>query len=230
VTQFLETKRSLDILINNAGVSGPPDIKDSRGLDTQFATNYLGHFQLTVGLWDALKKSGHARVIVLSSIGHMTGGVDFDDIQFDRRPYNRVISYGQSKSACALFAIQLDKLGAKYGIRVFAVHPGGVTTALGRHMTNDELARYGIARGDDGKLIFPPGYKTVEQGAATSIWCATSPQLEGMGGVYCEDCDIAEPVLADSAELNGVRPWAMDPVAAERLWAVSEDLLHLPRE
>jgi NAD(P)-dependent dehydrogenase (short-subunit alcohol dehydrogenase family) len=229
VAQFLETKRSLDILINNAGVSGPPDIKDSRGFDTQFATNYLGHFQLTVGLWDALKKSGHARAVALSSVGHMAAGVDFDDIQFVRRPYDKMISYGQSKSACALFAVQLDRLGAKYGIRAFAVHPGGVTTELGRYMTKEELAAWGMVRGDDGKLIFPPGFKTAGQGAATSIWCATSPQLEGMGGLYCEDCDIAEPVSADYKGLNGVRPWAINPVAAERLWAVSEDLLHLPR-
>jgi NAD(P)-dependent dehydrogenase (short-subunit alcohol dehydrogenase family) len=228
VAQFLETKRGLDILVNNAGVSGPPDIRDSRGFDTQFATNYLGHFQLTLGLWGALKASGHARVVALSSIGHMTGGIDFDDVHFDRRPYDKLVSYGQSKNACALFAVQLDKLGAKYGIRAFAVHPGGIWTDLGRYMTDEEIAPWGIVRGDDGKLIIPPGFKTAEQGAATSVWCATSPQLEGMGGVYCEDCDIAKPVPADHAELNGVRPWAIDPAAAERLWDVSEDLLHLP--
>jgi NAD(P)-dependent dehydrogenase (short-subunit alcohol dehydrogenase family) len=197
VSEFLETKRDLDILINNAGVSGPPDIKDSRGFDTQFATNHLGHFQMTVGLRGALKASGHARMVALSSVGHMTGGIDFDDIQFDRRPYDKLISYGQSKSACALFAVQLDKLGAKHGIRAFAAHPGAVSTDLGRYMTQEELDAWGIVRGDDGKLIMPAGFKTAEQGAATSIWCATSPQLEGLGSLYCEDCDVARAVPAD---------------------------------
>ena len=228
VEQFVATRRHLDILINNAGVSGPPDIRDARGFDTQFATNYLGHFQLTLGLWRALKASGNARVVALSSVGHMAGGIDFDDIQFDRRPYDKLVSYGQSKTACALFAVELDKRGAQHGIRAYAANPGAVSTNLGRYMTEEELAAWGIVRGDDDKLIMPAGFKTAEQGAATSIWCATSPKLDGIGGAYCEDCNIAELVPVDFAGLSGVRPWAVDPVAAERLWTVSEDLLHLP--
>jgi NAD(P)-dependent dehydrogenase (short-subunit alcohol dehydrogenase family) len=228
VMQFLETNRGLDILINNAGVSGPSDIKDRRGLDTHFATNYLGHFQLTTGLWAALRHSGQARVVTLSSVGHMTGGIDFHDINFSNRPYDKLVSYGQSKTACSLFAVQLDRIGERHGIRAFAANPGAVATDLGRHMTEDELAAWGIVRGSDGRLVMPAGFKSPEQGAATSIWCAVSPRLEGLGGLYCEDCDVAELVSVDYLGLNGVRPWATDPVAAERLWAVSEDLLHLP--
>lgn len=228
VAQFLKSDRAIDILINNAGVFSPKNVHDSRDYETQFATNHLGHFQLTVGLWPALKKSGHARVVALSSIGHMAGGVDFSDLHFKTRVFEKNLAYGQSKSAVTLFALQLDKLGQKYGVRAFSVHPGAIMTELGRNMSEADMAAWGIVRGSDGQLIIPPGFKTIEQGAATSIWCATSPLLEGMGGVYCEDCDIAQAVPADHQGLNGVRPWATDEIAAEKLWGVSEDLLGLP--
>jgi NAD(P)-dependent dehydrogenase (short-subunit alcohol dehydrogenase family) len=228
VAQFLQSNRAIDILINNAGVFAPKNVHDSRGYETQFATNYLGHFQLAVGLWPTLEKSAHARVVALSSIGHMAGGVDFSDLHFKTRVFEKNLAYGQSKSAVALFALQLDKLGQKYGIRAFSVHPGAIMTELGRNMSEADMASWGIVRGADGKLIVPPGFKTLEQGAATSIWCSTSPLLEGMGGVYCEDCDIAQAVPADYAGMNGVRPWATDEVVAEKLWALSEDLLRLP--
>ncbi|QGQ96149.1 SDR family NAD(P)-dependent oxidoreductase [Paenibacillus psychroresistens] len=223
--EFLKSDRALDILINNAGVSSPPVIKDERGYDTQFATNHLGHFQLTLKLWDALKKSGNARVVALSSIGHMTGPIDFSDLNFTKRPYNKDISYGESKTACSLFAVKLDKLGKEYGIRAFSVHPGGILTGLARHMGDEELAAWGVRRGEDGAFISPEGFKTVEQGAATSIWCAVSPLLDGKGGVYCEDCDIAAVVPADSKLHSGVRPWAIDKAAAEKLWTISEELI-----
>jgi NAD(P)-dependent dehydrogenase (short-subunit alcohol dehydrogenase family) len=125
-------------------------------------------------------------------------------------------------------ALQLDKLGQKHGVRAFSVHPGAMMTELGRNMSEADMAAWGIVRGSDGKIITPPGFKTLEQGAATSIWCATSPQLEGMGGVYCEDCNIAKAVAGDYSGMNGVRPWAIDEVAAEKLWIVTEDLLNLP--
>jgi NAD(P)-dependent dehydrogenase (short-subunit alcohol dehydrogenase family) len=228
VAQFLKSSRAIDILINNAGVFAPKNVHDSRGYETQFAVNYLGHFQLTVGLWPALKMSGHARVVALSSVGHMAGGVDFSDLHFKTRAFEKNLAYGQSKSAVALFALQLDKLGQQHGIRAFSVHPGAMITELGRNMSEADMAAWGMVRGSDGKLIAPPGFKTVEQGAATSIWCATSSLLEGMGGVYCEDCNIAQAVPGDYTGLNGVRPWATDEVAAEKLWAISEDLLRLP--
>lgn len=155
----------------------------------------------------------------------MAGGVDLDDLHFARRPYDRMMAYGQSKSAVALFALQLDKIGAGHGIRAFSVHPGTIATDLARHMSDEELATWGRVRGEDGKLSVPEGYKNAEQGAATTIWCATSPRLDGMGSVYCEDCDIARSVPSDHSGLDGVRPWATDALTAEKLWSVSERLL-----
>lgn len=225
--EFLKSNQSLDILINNAGVANPQVIKDDRGFDTQFATNHLGHFQLTSRLWEALIKSGNSRVITLSSIAHMVGPIDFSDLNFTKRPYNKDISYGESKTACSLFAVELDKRGKEHGIRGFAVNPGAILTGLTRHMTDEELATWGVRRGENGEFISPAGFKTVEQGAATSIWCAVSPLLEGKGGVYCENCDIAAIVPSDSKLMTGVREWAIDQSAAEKLWTISEDLLRL---
>lgn len=224
---FLKTNQKLDILINNAGVANPSVIKDHRGFDSQFATNYLGHFQLTVRLWEALLNSGSSRVINLSSISHMLGPIDFSDLNFTKRPYNKDISYGESKTACSLFAVGLDKRGKDHGIRAFAANPGAILTGLTRNMTDEELAAWGVRRGADGKFISPEGFKTVEQGAATSIWCAVSPLLEDKGGVYCENCDIAALVPADSKLNTGVRSWAIDPLSAETLWEISEELLSL---
>lgn len=226
---FLNSNRALDLLILNAGVSFPPTIKDARGFDTHFATNYLGHFQLTVRLWEALKRSGNARVVALSSIGHMTGPIDFDDLHFTKRPYDKNISYGESKTACSLLAMELDQRGQTYGVRAFAVHPGAILSGLARHLSNEDLAAWGVIRNEDGTYTSSGGFKTVEQGAATSVWCAVSPMLNGKGGVYCEDCDIAEVVPADSQLQRGIRPWAIDTVSAEKLWAISEKLLNIPQ-
>nr|WP_218184993.1 SDR family NAD(P)-dependent oxidoreductase [Paenibacillus sp. 1_12] len=225
---FRSYNRALDLLILNAGVCFPPTIKDERGFDTHLATNYLGHFQLTVGLWEALKRSGNARVVALSSIGHMTGPIDLDDLHFTRRPYDKVISYGQSKTACSLFAIELDKRGREHGIRAFAVHPGAILSGLARHLSDEDLVGWGLRRNEDGTYTSSGGFKTAEQGAATSVWCAVSLMLNGKGGVYCEEGDVAEVVSADSQMQRGVRSWAIDPVSAERLWTISEDLLHIP--
>lgn len=224
---FRSSNRALDLLILNAGVSFPPTIKDYRGFDTHFATNYLGHFQLTLGLWEALKRSGNARVVALSSIGHMTGPIDLDDLHFTKRPYDKFVSYGESKSATSLFAIELDKRGREHGVRAFAVHPGAVLSGLTRHLSNEDLAAWGVRRNEDGTYTSSGGFKTAEQGAATSVWCAVSPMLEGKGGVYCEDVDIAELVSSDSSLQRGVRSWAIDPVLAEKLWTLSEELLHI---
>lgn len=228
VTIFLSSNRKLDLLILNAGVGFPPSMKDARGFDTHFATNYLGHFQLTIGLWEALKRSGNARVIALSSIGHMTGPIDFDDLHFTKRPYDKGVSYGESKTALSLFAVELDKRGREHGVRAFAVHPGAILSGFPRHMSNEDLAAWGVIRHEDGTFTSHGGFKTPEQGAATSVWCAISPMLYGKGGVYCEDGDIAEIVPSDSPMLRGVRSWAIDPASAERLWTISEELLNIP--
>ncbi|MCR8632208.1 SDR family NAD(P)-dependent oxidoreductase [Paenibacillus radicis (ex Xue et al. 2023)] len=225
---YRSSNRALDLLILNAGVCFPPTIKDERGFDTHFETNYLGHFQLTVGLWEALKRSEDARVVSLSSIGHMTGPIDFDDLHFTQRPYDKVVSYGESKTACSLFAIELDKRGREHGVRAFAVHPGAIMSGLARHLSDEDLAGWGVKRNEDGTYVTSEGFRTAEQGAATSVWCAVSPMLNGMGGVYCEDGDIKEVVSADSQLHRGVRSWAIDSVSAEKLWTISEDLLHIP--
>jgi len=223
--RFLQTGQPVHILINNAGVMAPPLVRNAHGEESQFAINHLGHFQLTARLWPALRDADGARVVALSSRGHMRGGVDFDDWNFERREYDRWLAYGQSKTANALFALKLDEVGKPHGVRAFSVHPGAVLTDLLRHMSVAELRAAG-AIDDDGEPILPPAnnLKTPEQGAATSLWCATSHQLDGLGGVYCEDCNIAEPLPADSKEPRGVRPWAMDPALATRLWKLSEDL------
>ena len=216
----------IDILINNAAVMANALSRDLCGYESQFATNHLGHFQMTARLWPLLKAAGAGtRIVSLSSIGHRIGGVDFDDVHFDRRDYNKWQAYGQAKSANALFAIHLDALGKPHGIRAFAVHPGGIATPLQRHLTMEEQVAMGWY---DAEGNVNAGFKSVEQGAATSVWCATSPMLDGKGGVYCEDCDIAAPWVEGMNVNTGVRHHAIDPVVAARLWTVSEQMTGVP--
>jgi NAD(P)-dependent dehydrogenase (short-subunit alcohol dehydrogenase family) len=224
--RFLASGRPLHLLVNNAGIMATPLTRDRRGFESQFATNHLGHFQLAVRLWPALRAANGARIVALSSRAHQRSAVDFDDPNFDRRPYDRWIAYGQSKTADALFAVGADARGEPAGIRAFSLHPGGiVSTDLVRHMTREELMATGFMD-EEGRPIIDPANnkKTPEQGAATTVWCATSPRLNGLGGVYCENCDIALGTAAASTEMLGVRPWATDPEAAERLWLLSERL------
>jgi NAD(P)-dependent dehydrogenase (short-subunit alcohol dehydrogenase family) len=217
-SRFSASGRPLQILVNNAGIMATPLLRDARGFECQLATNHLGHFRLTARLWPALRRANGARVVSLSLRGHARAAVDFDDPHFNRRPYDKWTAYGQSKTANALFALTLDARGEAHGVRAFSVHPGAVdTTELMRSMPEAER-RAAIAASSAVST-----FKSKEQGAATSVWCATSTQLEGMGGVYCEDVDIAESVPADFPEPRGVRPWATDPHLAERLWAMSEE-------
>ena len=212
--RFLSSGRPLHMLVNNAGIMAVPFTRTARGFELQFATNHLGHFQLTACLWPALLKAQGARVVALTSRGHAFASVDLEDPSFEHRPYDKWSAYGQSKSANALFALALDTRGEKLGVRAFSVHPGAVATELARSIPEEELRALRAAN--------PRTFKMPPAGAATSVWCATSSMLDGMGGVYCEDVDIGEPVTADSKEPRGVRPWIMDRDLADRLWTRSE--------
>ena len=211
--RFLASGRPLHLLFNNAGVMAIPFAKNSRGFELQLATNHLGHFQLTARLWPALLKANGARVIALTSRGHAFASVDLEDPNYERRPYDKWKAYGQSKSANALFALALDARGQEHGVRAFSVHPGFVATELARSVPEEELRALSANRVPK----MPPA------GAATSVWCATSATLDGMGGVYCEDVDIANAVPADATTLYGARPWIQDADLAERLWKKSEE-------
>lgn len=213
---FLASGRSLHRLVLSAGIMATPLFRDVEGREGQFATNHLGHFRLTAALWPALKAAGKARVVVLSSRGHLLPGFDLTDLDFTRRPYDKVAAYAQSKTANALFAVALDARGRKHGIRAYSVHPGSILGNLARHASREELEAYGALNPDGTPLIDPANdKKNFAQGAATMVWCATAPELEGIGGVYCEDSDIA-PVEAEGR--FGVRPYAADPNLAEALW------------
>jgi NAD(P)-dependent dehydrogenase (short-subunit alcohol dehydrogenase family) len=206
--------RPLHLLIANAGIMAVPLSRDARGLESQLAVNHVGHFRLFARLLPALQRARGARVVVLSSRGHVRSAFDFDDPNFERRPYDKMVAYGQSKTANVLFAVELDRRYQGDGIRGFAVHPGAILeTDLARHYDPKELE--GVV--ERARRI--GSFKTVAEGAATTIWCATSPQLEGLGGVYCENCDIAA-VKAEGDD--GVRPYAIDPQLAQRLWVWSE--------
>nr|WP_118137646.1 oxidoreductase [Oceanicella sp. SM1341] len=218
---YLRTHMACDILINNAGIMATPLMRDSRGYELQFATNHLGHFQLTLRLWDALIAADNARVVALSSLGHRFSPIHFEDINYAHRDYDPWRAYGQSKTANSLFAVHLDTLGKASGIRGFAVHPGRIpTTDLTRYMTEEEKAA-ALQATKVGPDYVPSHLKTNPQGASTSLWAATSPQLIGKGGVYCADCDISPIVADDSPDVSGVRRWAIDPDQAARLWDFS---------
>ena len=219
---FLGTGRSIDILVNNAAIMASPELRVGDGWESQFATNHLGHYVLTNLLWPALVRDGGARVVSLSSSGHKLSPFREHDPQFTTS-YDKWLAYGQAKTANSLFAVQLDDLAAAHGVRAFAVHPGGIMTELQRHLPREEMIAAGWMT-EDGTVN--SRFKTPEQGAATATWAATSPMLDGRGGVYLEDCDIAEPTVTDSptARIAGVNPHAIDAEAAARLWALSAEL------
>jgi NAD(P)-dependent dehydrogenase (short-subunit alcohol dehydrogenase family) len=214
----LASGHPVHVLLNNAGIMATPLSRNGRGFESQLATNHLGHFQLTARLWPALVAARGARVVSLSSRAHARNAVDLEDPHFLRRPYDKWVAYAQSKTANALFAVALDSRGSESSVRAFSVHPGVIIeTDISRSLSPEEVqAVVETAR------KAPAGFKSVAEGAATSVWCATSRQLDGRGGVYCEDCDIAMAVPADHPDPGGVRPWARDPEIAERLWRASE--------
>ncbi|WP_305956064.1 oxidoreductase [Paenibacillus sp. FSL R5-0766] len=218
--RFLASDRKIDMLILNAGIMACPETRVGPDWEAQFATNHLGHFALTNLLWPALASQGGARVISLASAGHHFSPIRWDDIQFEHG-YEKFPAYGQSKTATILFSVELDRRGAEHGVRAFSVHPGGIMTPLQRHMPQEEMIALGWI--DESGQVANPAFKTPEQGAATQVWAATSPQLEGKGGVYCEDCDISEMAPEDGG-FYGVKKYAIDPEQATRLWELSAKL------
>ena len=231
--KFLRNHDKLDLLINNAGIMWVPLQRDSRGYESQLSTNHLGHFQLTARLWPALKAAGNARVINVSSYGHQMAPFDFDDPNFGHTPYETLQGYGRSKTANNLFSVELDHRGKTFGVRAYSLHPGAVLgTDLGRIAPMELFQQMGTH--DKNGNIFPEvaaRLKNVAQGAATTVWCATSPQLDGLGGVYCEDADIAEldkgnieHKYDDPSTLHGVKPYSVDAANAVRLWTLSESM------
>ncbi|HEY9339859.1 SDR family NAD(P)-dependent oxidoreductase [Kribbella sp. NPDC004138] len=216
--RFLASGRPVDIVIDNAAIMASPETRVGPGWEAQFATNHLGHFALVNRLWPAIAADGGGRVVSVSSTGHRRSDIRWDDLEF-RLGYDKWEAYGQAKTANVLFAVQLDALGKDFGVRAFALHPGGILTPLQRHLTREEMVGYGWIDEDGNPLN--PGFKSPEQGAATQVWAATSPQLDGIGGVFLEDCEVAEVSTDDTP---GVRPYAIDPRSAERLWTVSAEL------
>jgi NAD(P)-dependent dehydrogenase (short-subunit alcohol dehydrogenase family) len=217
--RFLATGRALDIVIDNAGIMACPETRVGPGWEAQFATNHLGHFALVNRLWPAIAAGG-ARVVSVSSRAHHFSGIRWDDVNW-QRGYDKWQAYGQAKTANVLFAVHLDRLGRDAGVRAFSLHPGGILTPLQRHIPREEMIERGWID-EDGNILNPEGFKTPPQGAATQVWAATSPQLDGLGGVYLEDCDIAEPAPDDTP--TGVKSWATDPAEASRLWNLSAQL------
>jgi NAD(P)-dependent dehydrogenase (short-subunit alcohol dehydrogenase family) len=211
----------LHILVNNAGVMALPKLtRTPSGYEMQFATNHLGHFALATGLHRWLAAAGGARVVSVASIGHLFSPVVFDDLHYRFRPYDQWTSYGQSKSANVLFAVGAAYRWASDGITVNALMPGNIaSTALARHMGPDDLANFG----KETDLALPP-VKTIEQGAATSVLLAASPDVEGVTGRYYEDCAEAQMVHEREDHAGGVAPYALDPSNADRLWQISNEL------
>ena len=234
--EFMAQHDRLDLLINNAGIMACPltrlDQGGGPGWEQQFGVNHLGHFALAQALMPLLvetasKPDSDVRVVALSSTAHKMGDIRWDDPHWESGEYDKWKAYGQAKTADALFAVGMNKRLAEHGGRAFAVHPGGIMTPLQRHLPSEEMVALGWMN-EDGELSEDAAkmFKSITQGASTTLWAATSPALRTRGGEYCEDCDIA--ALADADEpsrFDKVQPYAVDEASAERLWAMSEEMV-----
>ena len=217
VTQLVARFPRIDVLINNAGVMFTPFGRTEDGFEMQLGVNHLGHFELTRGVMPLLLNAGSARVVNLSSDGHHIFDVDLEDPNWERQPYDKFKAYGSSKTANVLFTVALDARYRDSGVRSFAVHPGTVATSLSRHMSRDDMkAMMGLGTARAEPAGKPPRLEivTVEEGAATSVWAAVSEDLDGLGGLYLKECAVSDDAL----------PYATDPLRAERLWTISEQL------
>ena len=206
-----------------------PETRINEIWESQFAVNQIGHFLLTNGLMDSMKKSENSRLVSLSSSAHSISGIIWDDIHFKSNPYDKWVAYGQSKTASSLLAIEFNRRMKDHGGKGFAVHPGGIITPLQRHLQNEEMVAFGWTN-EDGSLsdFAQKHFKTPTQGASTSLWCATSSMLNEIDGVFCENCNVAErKANLDESMLRyfGVADWAIDTDEASRLWDKTEAML-----
>ncbi|GAA4770993.1 MULTISPECIES: SDR family NAD(P)-dependent oxidoreductase [Flavobacterium] len=224
--KFLASNRPLHLLINNAGIMWVPLRRDSRGFESQLATNYLGQFHLTARLFPALKKANGARVINVSSLGHQMAPFNFDDPNFLDREYETLQAYGQSKTASNLFSLELDNRAKAFNVRAYSLHPGSIAgTELGREASLELFQKMGFLDADGNMLPeVAARLKSIPQGAATTVWCATTNTLDNIGGVYCEDVDIARLANENSAGAHGVELYSLDESNAKRLWDLSEQM------
>ena len=226
---YKENFNRLDLLINNAGIMACPETRIGNNWESQIAINHFGHFMLTKELMDMMADNDGARFVSLSSSAHSLTGMLWDDIHFLNSPYDKWMAYGQSKTASSLIAIEFDELMKDKGVRGFSVHPGGIMTPLQRHLQNEEMVTLGWMK-EDGSLsdLAKNFFKTTSQGASTTLWCATSSSLNNIGGVFCEDCDIAKiksEVDESMQRYFGVADWAVDIDEASKLWELTEKTL-----
>lgn len=221
--KFLASEKPLHLLINNAGIMWVPLRRTGEGVESQLATNYLAQFRLTARLWPALKKAQGARVVNVSSQGHQFAPFDFADPNFYHREYETLQGYGQSKTASNLFTLELDNRAKAHQVRAYSLHPGSIKgTELGREAPLELFQQMGFVDANGNMLPeVEASLKTIEQGAATTVWCATSPLLDQIGGVYCEDADIA-PIATEHSPSAGVKLYSLDETNARQLWQWTE--------
>ena len=226
---FKESFGKLDLLINNAGIMACPETRIGNGWESQFAVNHIGHFLLTKELMDTMAENDGARFVSLSSSAHSLTGILWDDIHFRNNSYDKWMAYGQSKTASSLIAIEFHRRMVDKGVSGFSVHPGGILTPLQRHLQKEEMVALGwMDENGSPSEMAKNFFKTTSQGASTTLWCATSPSLNGIGGVFCEDCDIAKRKNDVDESLQryfGVADWAVDTEEASKLWDVTEKML-----
>ena len=226
---FKESFGKLDLLINNAGIMACPETRIGNGWESQFAVNHIGHFLLTKELMDTMAENDSARFVSLSSSAHSLTGILWDDIHFQNNPYDKWMAYGQSKTASSLIAIEFHRRMVDKGVSGFSVHPGGILTPLQRHLQKEEMVALGwIDENGSPSEMAKNFFKTTSQGASTTLWCATSSSLNGIGGVFCEDCDIAKRKNEVDESLQryfGVADWAVDTEEASKLWDMTEKML-----
>ena len=226
---YKENFNRLDLLINNAGIMACPETRIGDNWESQIAVNHFGHFLLTKELMDTMVRNDGARFVSLSSSAHSLTGMLWDDIHFHNNPYDKWMAYGQSKTASSLIAIEFDRLMKDKDVRGFSVHPGGIITPLQRHLQKEEMVALGWMKEDGSPTELTKNFfKTTSQGASTTLWCATNPSLNNIGGVFCEDCDIAKiksEVDESMQRYFGVADWAVDVDEASKLWELTDKTL-----